>query len=67
MTISNDIKFNFLNSDEEERISKTSNTKKIGYEGQLLLKTPQYCIGAGGLGSSVALSSSCRNWENWNS
>ena len=56
MTISNDIKFNFLNSDEEERYQKHLTLKEIGYEGQLLLKnTSVLCIGAGGLGSSVLL------------
>jgi adenylyltransferase/sulfurtransferase len=56
MTISNDIKFNFLNSDEEERYQKHLILKEIGYEGQLLLKnTSVLCIGAGGLGSSVLL------------
>jgi adenylyltransferase/sulfurtransferase len=56
MTVSNDIKFNFLNSDEEERYQKHLILKEIGYEGQLLLKnTSVLCIGAGGLGSSVLL------------
>ncbi len=56
MTISNDIKFNFLNSDEEERYQKHLILKEIGYEGQLDLKNSSVlCIGAGGLGSSVLL------------
>ena len=56
MTISNDIKFNFLNKDEQERYQKHLTLKEIGYEGQLLLKnTSVLCIGAGGLGSSVLL------------
>ena len=56
MTISNDIKFNFLNSDEEERYQKHLTLKEIGYEGQLYLKNSSVlCIGAGGLGSSVLL------------
>ena len=33
-----DIKFNFLNSDEEERYQKHLTLKEIGYEGQLNLK-----------------------------
>ncbi len=54
--MSNDIKFNFLNSDEEERYQKHFNLKEIGYEGQLnLKKSSVLCIGAGGLGSSVLL------------
>ena len=51
-----DIKFNFLNSDEEERYQKHLSLKEIGYEGQLKLKNSSVlCIGAGGLGSSVLL------------
>ena len=51
-----DIKFNFLNSDEEERYQKHLTLKEIGYEGQLDLKNSSVlCIGAGGLGSSVLL------------
>ena len=33
--MSKDIKFNFLNSDEEERYQKHLTLKEIGYEGQL--------------------------------
>ena len=36
--MSKDIKFNFLNSDEEERYQKHFTLKEIGYEGQLYLK-----------------------------
>ena len=51
-----DIKFNFLNTDEEERYQKHLTLKEIGYEGQLDLKNSSVlCIGAGGLGSSVLL------------
>ena len=51
-----DIKFNFLNSDEQERYEKHLNLKEIGYEGQLILKNSSVlCIGAGGLGSSVLI------------
>ena len=54
--MSKDIKFNFLNSDEEERYQKHFTLKEIGYEGQLDLKNSSVlCIGAGGLGSSVLL------------
>ena len=54
--MSKDIKFNFLNSDEEERYQKHLTLKEIGYEGQLYLKNSSVlCIGAGGLGSSVLL------------
>ena len=54
--MSKDTKFNFLNSDEEERYQKHINLKEIGYEGQLFLKNSSVlCIGAGGLGSSVLL------------
>ena len=56
MKISKDIKFNFLNNDEQERYQKHLNLKEIGYEGQLNLKNSSVlCIGAGGLGSSVLL------------
>ena len=48
--MSKDIKFNFLNSDEEERYQKHLTLKEIGYEGQLNLKNSSVlCIGAGGL------------------
>jgi len=51
-----DIKFNFLNSDEQERYQKHLSLKEIGYKGQLSLKNSSVlCIGAGGLGSSVLL------------
>ena len=54
--MSRDIKFNFLNSDEEERYQKHLTLKEIGYEGQIYLKNSSVlCIGAGGLGSSVLL------------
>jgi adenylyltransferase/sulfurtransferase len=54
--MSKGIKFNFLNSDEEERYQKHLTLKEIGYEGQLnLKKSSVLCIGAGGLGSSVLL------------
>ncbi len=54
--MSKDIKFNLLNSDEEERYQKHLTLKEIGYEGQLKLKNCSVlCIGAGGLGSSVLL------------
>jgi len=54
--MSKDIKFSFLNSDEEERYQKHLTLKEIGYEGQLGLKNCSVlCIGAGGLGSSVLL------------
>ena len=56
MTFSNDIKFNFLNLDEQERYQKHLTLKEIGYEGQInLKKSSVLCIGAGGLGSSVLL------------
>ena len=56
MTVSKDIKFNFLNKDEQERYQKHLTLKEIGYEGQLDLKNSSVlCIGAGGLGSSVLL------------
>ena len=54
--MSKDIKFSFLNSDEQERYQKHLTLKEIGYEGQLNLKnTSVLCVGAGGLGSSVLL------------
>ncbi|MBO6959885.1 MAG: ThiF family adenylyltransferase [Prochlorococcus marinus CUG1438] len=56
MTVSKDIKFNFLNTDEQERYQKHLTLKEIGYEGQLNLKNSSVlCIGAGGLGSPVLL------------
>ena len=56
MTVSKDIKFNFLNSDEIERYQKHLTLKEIGKEGQLKLKNSSVlCIGAGGLGSSVLI------------
>ena len=56
MTGSNDIKFNFLNNDEQERYQKHLTLKEIGYDGQLNLKNSSVlCIGAGGLGSSVLI------------
>ncbi len=49
-------KFNFLNTDEQERYQKHLTLKEIGYEGQISLKNSSVlCIGAGGLGSSVLL------------
>ncbi len=54
--MSKDIKFNFLNTDEQERYQKHLTLKEIGYEGQISLKNSSIlCIGAGGLGSSVLL------------
>ena len=51
-----DIKFNFLNTDEEERYQKHLTLKEVGYKGQLILKNSSVlCIGAGGLGSSVLI------------
>ena len=56
MTISKDIKFNFLNADEQERYEKHLTLKEIGYGGQIDLKNSSVlCIGAGGLGSSVLI------------
>ena len=56
MKVSKDIKFNFLNTDEQERYQKHLTLKEIGYKGQLDLKNSAVlCIGAGGLGSSVLL------------
>ena len=54
--MSKDIKFNFLNADEQERYQKHLTLKEIGYEGQIALKNSSVlCIGAGGLGSSVLI------------
>jgi len=54
--MSKDFKFNYLNTDEQERYQKHLTLKEIGYEGQLDLKNSSVlCIGAGGLGSSVLL------------
>ena len=54
--MSQDIKFNFLNTDEQERYQKHLSLKEIGYEGQIILKNSSVlCIGAGGLGSSMLL------------
>ena len=54
--MSKDMKFNFLNSDEQERYQKHLTLNEIGYEGQLSLKNSSVlCVGAGGLGSSVLL------------
>ena len=56
MGISRNIKFDFLNVDEQERYQKHLTLREIGIEGQLKLKkTSVLCIGAGGLGSSVLL------------
>ena len=56
MSISTDLKSNFLTLDEEERYKKHLTLKEIGLEGQLKLKKSSVvCIGAGGLGSSVLL------------
>ena len=56
MTYLKDIKFNFLNADEQERYQKHLTLKEIGNQGQLKLKNSSVlCIGAGGLGSSVLL------------
>ena len=56
MTIMKDIKFNFLNADEQERYQKHLTLKEIGNEGQIKLKNSSVlCIGAGGLGSSVLI------------
>ena len=54
--MSKNIKFNFLNTDEQERYQKHLTLKEIGYEGQLDLKNSSVlCIGAGGLGSSALI------------
>ena len=56
MTGSEDIKFNFLSTDELERYQKHLTLKEIGKEGQLQLKNSSLlCVGAGGLGSSVLI------------
>jgi len=56
MTISIDLKSNFLTLDEEERYKRHLTLKEIGLQGQLKLKQSSVvCIGAGGLGSSVLL------------
>ena len=56
MTVSKDIKFNFLNADEKERFQKHLTLKEIGNEGQLKLKNSSVlCVGAGGLGSAVLI------------
>ncbi len=56
MKVSKDIKFNFLNADEQERYKKHLTLKEIGNKGQLKLKNSSVlCIGAGGLGSSVLI------------
>jgi len=54
--MSKNIKFNSLNSDEQERYQKHISLKEIGNKGQISLKNCSVlCIGAGGLGSSVLL------------
>ena len=56
MTFLKDIKFNFLNADEQERYQKHLTLEEIGNAGQLKLKNSSVlCIGAGGLGSSVLI------------
>ena len=56
MTFLKDIKFNFLNADEQERYQKHLTLEEIGKEGQLKLKNSSVlCVGAGGLGSSVLI------------
>ena len=56
MKVTKDIKFNFLNADEQERYQKQLTLKEIGTEGQLKLKNSSVlCIGAGGLGSSALI------------
>ncbi len=56
MTISKDIKFNFLSADELERYQKHLTLEEIGKEGQLKLKQSSVlCIGAGGLGSPALI------------
>jgi len=56
MSFLKNIKFNFLNSDEQERYQKHLTLEEIGNEGQLKLKNSSVlCIGAGGLGSSVLI------------
>ena len=54
--MSKNIKFNFLNKDEQERYQKHLTLEEIGYDGQIDLKNSSVlCVGAGGLGSSVLL------------
>ncbi len=56
MTISIDLKSNFLTLDEQERYKRHITLSEIGSKGQLKLKKSSVvCIGAGGLGSSVLL------------
>ena len=56
MTFFKDIKFSFLNEDEQERYQKHLTLEEIGKEGQLKLKNSSVlCVGAGGLGSSVLI------------
>ena len=56
MTSLKDIKFNFLNADEQERYQKHLTLDEIGNAGQLKLKNSSVlCLGAGGLGSSVLI------------
>ena len=56
MKVTKDIKFKFLNADEQERYQKHLTLKEIGTEGQLRLKNSSVlCIGAGGLGSSALI------------
>ena len=56
MTFLKDIKFSFLNADEQERYQKHLTLEEIGKEGQLKLKNSSVlCLGAGGLGSSVLI------------
>jgi adenylyltransferase/sulfurtransferase len=56
MTFLKDIKFNFLNADEQERYQKHLTLEEIGNAGQLKLKNSSVlCLGAGGLGSSVLI------------
>ena len=48
MTISTELKSNFLSLDEEERYKKHLTLKEIGFKGQLKLKNSSViCIGAG--------------------
>ena len=56
MTFLKDIKFSFLNADEQERYQKHLTLEEIGNAGQLKLKNSSVlCLGAGGLGSSVLI------------
>ncbi len=56
MTISINLKADFLTPDEEERYKKHLTLEEIGFKGQLQMKNSSVlCIGAGGLGSSVLL------------